>query len=166
MKTVYAVFAVYEDARSAADDCIGLGLSEETMNVVVAAKAGREYLKGVRELDVSRGSDAKSRALGGQSLYGLDKLLAGQQAVSMADAGAVLAGGPLATTMIKPRTGQDSFLADALRELGVDRASARELVAALGRGKILLWVRCDERMAAPLRETFARWRAERVGLMR
>lgn len=165
MKTVYALFASYEDARSAVEEILGHGLSEDDMNVLVDAAMGEEYLRDFRGMIPQREPGSTTPLPTGQSLFGLDYLLAGRRPVRLPDERVLIASGPLAATAVKTTPGERKSLRGALRDLGLDENFAQTIVNGVGAGKIFFWVRCRDDLAGPLRMTFGRWHAEHTGIL-
>lgn len=162
MQTVFALFQRYEDARSAADDLLGRDFTEAEMNVVVSAPAAKEYLRLTRHVPHSREHDLKSRSLGGQSLFGLDSLLAGEQPVQTPDSGSLLVGGEMASALVKSAPGVESSLRHVLSELGLDEGTVEAAAVGVQTGRILFWVRCPDERAGVAATVYRRWHAQRV----
>ncbi len=162
MSMVFALFKSYSDARDAVNDLEKVGFAEGDINAIVAAGAGKEYLRKTRKSATHRVRDAKSPSPGGQSLFGLDRVLAAQHPVRMPDSGAVLAGGSIATTMVHTEQGVDSGLEKALDEILHDHETASTYVRAIEGGAVVLGIRCDPGKASEATTIMERWRGRSV----
>jgi len=162
LRTVFALFESYEDARGCVDDLLAAGIGEKHINVLVDAAAGESYLRLIRGMKPSREPDSKSPELGGRSLYGLDSLLAGERPVNVPDAGRLIAGGDMATIVVKAAPGVESSLQTSLRELRLGQAAVESYLTGLRHGSILLWARVPSHQSGTVGSAFERWHGTRM----
>lgn len=162
MKSVFSLFKDYAQARSAVTSLMEHGFREKEINAVVDAATGEQSLKDVRHAKPSREPDAKSEALGGRSLFGLDAIIAGQQPVHIPDAGMLRVGGEMATIVLKEAKGTDSSLARTLADLHIGSEAARAYLEGIRKGDVLVWVRTEDNRAGVAASTMRRWHAAQV----
>ncbi|MHB0857598.1 MAG: hypothetical protein ACYC5M_08520 [Anaerolineae bacterium] len=159
MKTTFALFGTYDEAREAIDQLVAQGLGEEQMNAIVLSDVAREHMDVNREKVKIRMTDA----VGERTVLGLAAMLGGEQPVQVPEMGRVLAAGDEATILTKHATnpGAASGFREALLDfMAEDVADA--YLAGVKSGGILYWIRSEDDRAGEV-ANILRQRGQRVG---
>lgn len=164
MKSVFSLFARYQDICAAADMLLKQNFLQQDMNVIVDARVGRESLKEIRHMKPSREPDTKVAEFGGQSLFGLDRLLAGQSPVMIPDTGLLLAGGELATILLKEKQGVNSTFKHILIDLHIDEQLIQQYDAGIRKGEFLFWIKSPDEMTGIITEILNRWHGKMISI--
>ena len=93
-------------------------------------------------------------SVGEQTLRGLDRLLGGEQPITVLEAGSVFAAGEMATVLVKTATSPQIGsigLRGALISLNVSEQSAQVYMEGLKRGHWLFWIRTEDGRATEVR---------------
>lgn len=144
MKTVFAAFSAWEDARAADDDLLNRGFPEEETNAIAQEDVAKEHM----ELRMKRVNPEPTETVSRVNVYGLDRLLAGEHPIRTPDAGNVFAGGVLATEIAKVGAigGPTSGLQGSLVDFDIPPDVAGAYVDTIKGGGVLLFLRtADER---------------------
>lgn len=162
VRTIFALFADYAEAREAIEALRDRGFRVDAMNAIILTEAARSAM------DVNlRTADAQaSVGLSGRTLRGLDRLLATEQSVPLPPVGSVLAAGELANFIVAAAGASGSTnggLVDALVDFGVPREAAEAYQRGVMEGGLLFWMRTDDERAGEAREIIQEHRATRVG---
>lgn len=150
MQVIYALFKTYGQARDAANVLSERGYDLQEMNAIV-----HEEVRDQQELGagLQRAHEARSAGHGTppperEPLQGLDRLVGEQRPTDLPGVGRVVAGGNLATLLIKAAldpTGPGPGLAPALAQF-LPSAVAQRLAQGVAGGQLLFWLRtADER---------------------
>lgn len=160
MKTVFALFEDYQDAEDAVKQLLELGFDQEDMNVIVQET---EY---DNDTDINqRTADVhKTPALGEQTLYGLDQILAGRQPVATTEIGRVRAAGNIATmitrTAVAPGTSME--FESVLQDFGVHAEDAQAYLNGLREGDFLFFMRTNQDRLAEVYNLLRQHKAKQV----
>lgn len=149
MKTIFGLFETYEEAAAAVDVLIEAGASVDDMNALVQAKVAKTAM----DVDLSRAGVAVTEEVGERELHGLDRLVAGEQAVTLPGVGDLYAAGEMATFIAKAaqkRRAGDQGLEPALREFGIAKDMASTYFTGIERAGWLLFIRTDDEEALRL----------------
>ncbi len=162
MRTVFALFEGYAEAREAVEELRSQGFDMDAMNAIIYAEVARSAMGvNLRTADV-RASEER----GERTLHGLDRLLAIEQPVPLPPVGNVLAVGDLATFLVAaagaPGAAAGGFSA-ALVDFGVPSEAAEAYQRGVASGGLLFWMHTDDERAAEACEIAERRHASRVG---
>jgi hypothetical protein len=148
MRTIFALFEGYREARSAVEELLERKFDERDMNVIVQELTA----KGSMDVNFKTANVDKTRRLGGEAVQGLDQLLSGRQPLTMPDVGAVYAAGQMASVMTgeekKAKRTRKGGLKEALMAFDVPDEIAEFYKNGVLDGGVLLWVRTDDVRAA------------------
>lgn len=161
MRTVFALFEGYREAKRAVDELVSKGFDEDEINVVVQELTARSDM----DVDFRTMNAEKSVKLGGKSLGGMDGLLAGQRAVTVPGAGDVYAAGKTASIVVRAAANERSSpggLRGALIDFDVPREAAGFYAEGVADGGVLVWVRADDARVAELANVLSSTRGEEV----
>ncbi|WP_119069455.1 hypothetical protein [Aggregatilinea lenta] len=127
MKTIFALFDTYEDAKAAVEGLLERDFTPDQINVVLQAPV------------------AKTGQESGDGSATLDRLTREEQPVLLSGSGPVIAAGDLATMLVKsaaaPGTGG---LTDALQDLAIPETVAEAFASGVEEGKVLFCVKTDD----------------------
>lgn len=162
MRTIFALFEGYAEAREAVETLRERGLDVDEMNAIISAEVARSGMDvNLRTADVRA-----SEELGERTLHGLDRLLATEQPVPLPPVGDVLAAGELANFVVAAagRSGaaEGGFTA-ALIDFGVPGDAAEAYQRGVADGGLLFWMRTEDERAGEVREVVQEQGASRVG---
>jgi hypothetical protein len=161
MRTIFALFEGYMEAKRAVDELISREFDEEEVNVIVQEFTARS------DMDVNfRTMNAdKSAKLHGKDLKGIDGLLAGRRPTSVPGAGNVYAAGKTASIVIKTAANERSGpagLRQALVDFDVPGEAAGFYSEGVADGGVLVWVRTEDERAAELANILSSTKGEEV----
>ncbi len=158
MKTIFALFESYEEAKAAVAELIDRRFDEGEMNVIVR----EPVTQAVPESNLRAMNRTGLRE--GTILEGIDRVLTDGKSVSMPDVGAVCAAGKIAAmtagAMMPGRPAQS--LGTVLAGFGVPEELAEFYRSGVLEGGILFWVRADESRAAEAADILSSTRAEKL----
>ncbi len=158
MKTIFALFQSYDEAKVAVAQLIDRRFDEGEMNIIF------------REPVAQTGSDANLRVTNKPALaekailQGIDRVVLDGRSVIMPDVGAVRMAGRMAAMTgggMMPEKPLES-LRDVLAGLGVPKELAAFYGSGVLAGGLLFWVRADEGRAAEATEVLSSRRAEKL----
>jgi hypothetical protein len=152
VKTVFALFDDYQNARQAVDALVQKGLDEEEMNALVQAAVAKDALDvGPHEVHVK-----KTDEIGEKELHGLDAILGGHRPVRLPDVEMVYAAGEIATIMANaaaaPGTSEGQ-IDELLVEFGLSPQQAGIYGDGIKGGGVLFWVRVEDEQTPEASET-------------
>lgn len=143
MKTIFALFTDYSDAKTAVDKLLDGPIERDDVNVMVQADVAKEQMP----VNMRTASVNVTDEVGEERVQGLDNLVSRQQPVQVGAMGDVYAAGPLATTIVKAAAASGK-LSDALHDFDVPREVANEFSAGVERGDWLVYIRSEDNDAA------------------
>ena len=149
MMTIFGLFKGYEEAREAVDLLMENGAEMDELNVLVQADAARAGM----EIDRSRAGVDVTDKVGDVELHGLDRLVAGQQAMPVRGIGDLYATGELATMIASAAQGlhqEDRGLEGALEEFGLSADKAASHRKAIRDAGWVVVVRTEDAKAREL----------------
>ncbi|HML21540.1 MAG TPA: hypothetical protein PKD09_07835 [Aggregatilinea sp.] len=128
MKTIFAMFDTYKDAKSAVEGLLERDFASDQINVLL------------QESVAKNGQDE------GDGTATLDQVTAGEQPVPLTGSGPVIAAGTLATMLAKSAAapGTGGGLRAALVDLSIPDTVAEAFASGVQEGKILFCVKCDD----------------------
>jgi hypothetical protein len=142
MKTVFSLFTDYQDAEEAVDRLLERGFDPEDMNVIVQESTADN------SMDVNqRTADVQMTAeFGEQTLFGLDRILAGRQPVATTEIGKVRAAGNIASMITRTAVAPGSSMEfeEVLQDFGLKEADAQAYLNGLREGDLLFFIRSDQ----------------------
>lgn len=162
MKTIFALFDSYAGAREAVDALLGNDFNEEEMNALAMESTVKENI----DVDLKEVNVQKTDEVGEQTVHGLAQLFGGEQPVHVGSSGELLAGGELATILVKQAasTGTDAGpLRSSLQEFGVPQDVAEAYQSAIVDGGVLLWVRVEDEQASAAASALREANGRQVG---
>ena len=165
MRTVFALFESYREAKRAVDELLARRFDEQEMNVIVQELAAR----GSMDVNLRTANIDKTDRTGREGLHGLNRLVAGQQPLPVADVGAVYAAGKMATILARAgstRESAPSRLKDALVEFDVPEEIAQFYANGVSDGGVLFWLRTDDTRAAEAANVLSETKGEEVSSTR
>ncbi|NLG51167.1 MAG: hypothetical protein GX552_13750, partial [Chloroflexi bacterium] len=125
MKTIFGLFATYDDAEATTQALLDRGFSEDEMNAIVL----EDVAKNEMDVNLEKITVEVSDELGQKRARGLYAMLASRRPFRLAGVGRVYAAGDvasvLATTASLPGTAGTGFQG-ALEEFGVPEDEAQE----------------------------------------
>ncbi len=144
MKTVYALFRDYREAKGAVERLTARDFNEDDMNVIARAPAPRKVVK----FDLRRRKRQANRRE--QSMASARRLLSGRHSLVALDVGMVHVAGRMAALL--SRTAQtNAQFSSGLKKAFVDFRVPEEIAEfykrGISEGAILLWVRTEEKRA-------------------
>lgn len=146
MRTVFALFKSYEDAETAVHDLLHRKFDLEQINAIVPENIAKVHAKVAPEEDWVDATES----LAGRA-FGLDRLLAGRQAIPVPGVGRLLAAGDLAVILVRtastPIAGGGN-MRRALEDFGLPEKAAQAYQSGLEEGGIMLMVRTTDERAA------------------
>lgn len=147
MRTIFALFEGYREAKSAVEDLVTKGFDPREMNVVVQEMTARASADvNYRTVNID-----KTDKVGQKTLRGIDGLIAGTQPTRIADVGAVYVAGTMAQVVAASARGEQS-LAPGLKQALVDFNVPEEIAEFYRDGVledgVLFWMRTEDRRAA------------------
>jgi hypothetical protein len=153
VRTIFALFDGYAEARVAVEELRNQGFRVDAMNAIILADVGRGAM------DVNA-----SEALGGRTLHGLDRMLATEHPVHLPPVGAVLAAGELANFIVASAGSPDAEagLVPALVDFGIPQDTAEAYQRGLIDGGLLFWIRAEDERASEVRGIVQQRHASRV----
>lgn len=143
MKTLFALCATYDDAKTATKDLLAAGAGADELNAVVQSRIAKDAM----DVNFEKAGVAVTDEVGEQRLEGLDRLIAGEQAVNLPGVGDVFAAGELADFIAKAAIsagGQVLGLTTALKEFSVAPDAAVAYAEGVDGGGWLLFVRTKD----------------------
>ncbi|MGD0230918.1 MAG: hypothetical protein ABSC19_11240 [Syntrophorhabdales bacterium] len=160
MRTIFALFEGYSEAREAVEELIDRHFDEGEMNVVVQELTGR----GGMDINSRTMNVDKTASPGTGVMRGLDRLLAGRKPVIMPDAGAVYAAGGMASMAAGAATRErpSEGLKNMLLALDVPQELAEFYTNGVLEGGVLLWIRTDEARVAEAANILSRTKGEEI----
>jgi hypothetical protein len=147
MRTIFALFEGYREAKSAVEDLLEQGFDPREMNVVVPEPAAR----GNRDVDLGTAGVPKAQETGQDRLQGIDRMIAGMQPLTVSDVGAVYAAGEMARTAVHavpPEEPPATGLKQALVNFDVPEELAEFYRNGVLDEGVLFWMRTEDRRAA------------------
>lgn len=162
VRTIFALFEGYAEAREAVEELRGRGFDVDGMNAIIYAEAARSAM----DVDLRTAGARASDELGRRTLHGLDRLLATEQPVPLEGVGDVLAAGELANMVVATAGAQgaaDGGFVAALVDFGVPREAAEAYQRGVVEGGLLFWMRTDDERAAEARRIIEEHGATHVG---
>ncbi len=160
MKTVFALFKDYQDAEEAIGRLLERGFDQEDMNVIAQESTVDNFI----DANQRTANVNKTGEVGQQTLFGLDQLLAGHQAVATSDVGKVRTAGDIATTMTRTSVSPSASLTfeGALKDFGLKDADAQAYRDGLQSGDLLFFMRTDNERLAEVYNLLRQFKAEQV----
>lgn len=146
MKTIFAMFENYEDAKAAVDELLGREFDEREMNAIVLEEIAKDYM----EVNLERVHVKVTEKVGEKTAVGLDHLLGTQQPVEIPGVGEVYATGELATVLSKTAAAPGAVagsLKAALIDFGVREEVAKAYTVGIKDGGLLFWIRTSDERA-------------------
>ncbi len=143
MKTIFALLDTYEEAKEAVNALMQGGIQVEEMNALVQT----QIAKSAMDINLAQAGVAVTDAVGEQRLEGLDRLIAGEQSISLPGLGDMYAAGDVATLMAKAALGrrdEERGLTAAMREFQLPAKMAETYYDGIQGGGWLLFVRTDD----------------------
>lgn len=142
MKIIFALFSRYDQADEAMKELLHKKFREEEMNAVA-----QDYVVKDRMKIKTGGANVSVTEIP----PGLDRLMGGQQAVTVNDVGQVFAAGDLATEFtatgnIAGRAGEG--LGPALEHFNIPAETSAAYVDGIKSGGVLFWIRTEDERAA------------------
>ena len=81
------------------------------------------------------------------------------------DAGDIIAGGTVASILVKEKSGTDNSMFRGMISLGLDEQTATRYVEGILGGSLVFWVdRIPDRESDTVRGVFKRWHASRISI--
>ena len=153
MRTIFALFEGYGEAKRAVDELVSKGFDPGDLNLIVQEPAAR------KNIDAGKGD----RPDEGQ-MTPIDRLIAGQRPTVVPDVGNVVAAGNAATTMVETASAgsSPSSLRDALIGFDVPDEMAGFYRDGVCDGGVLLWMRTDDARAPELANVFSSTKGEEM----
>lgn len=161
MRTIFALFEGYREARRAVDELISGGFDENEVNLIVQELTARSDM----DVDFRTMNADKSVKLGGKGLKGIDGLLAGHRPTIVPGVGEVYAAGKTASIVVKTAAGEKSGpggLKKALIDFDVPGEAADFYSEGVADGGVLVWVRTEDARAAELANILSSTKGEDV----
>jgi hypothetical protein len=162
MRTIFALFESYPEAKRAVDELLEREFEEHEMNVIVQELAA----KGAMDVNMRTADVDKSAKLGNERIKGLNRLIAGRQAVTVPDVGRVYAAGEMATIVTKTAATQESQptrFKDTLVDFDVPEEIAEFYTEGVMDGGVLFWLRTEDTRAAEAANVLSKTRGEKIG---
>ncbi len=161
MRTIFALFEGYREAKSAVKDLLEQGFDPREMNVVVQELTAR----GNMDVNFRTANVEKAREAGEDTLQGIDRMIAGTQPLTVSDVGAVYAAGEMARIVVTAGH-EEASSATGLKEALVDFHVPEELAEFYRNGVldegVLFWMRTEERRAAEAATILAETKGKEV----
>lgn len=161
MRTIFALFEGYREAKSAVEDLLDQGFDPREMNVVVQELTARGNI----DVDAGTVTAAKSERMEQDAPHGIDGMIAGTQPLTVSDVGAVYAAGEMAR-IVANATHPEEPPATGLKQALVDFDVPEELAefyrdGVLDEG-VLFWMRTEDRRAAQATNILAETKGKQV----
>ncbi len=159
MRTIFALFENYDEAKASVAELIDRHFDEDEMNLIIREFAAQKG-QGADPQGTNRTGE-RERAV----LQGIDRVLIDGKSVTMPDVGAVRLAGKIAALTAgaamaeKPR----HDLKDILAGLGVPEELAEFYRDGVLGGSLLFWVRTDDGRAAEATKILSGNRVEKLG---
>jgi hypothetical protein len=147
MRTIFALFEGYREAKSAVEGLLEQGFDPREMNVVMQELTAR----GSMDANLGTAGVQKAQEAGQGALQGIDRMIAGTQPFTVPDVGAVYAAGEMARTAVNAARRQEPS-ATGLKQALVGFDVPEELAEFYRDGildeGVLFWMRTEDRRAA------------------
>ncbi len=161
MRTIFALFEGYREAKSAVEDLLEQGFDPREMNVVVQELTAR----GNMDVDVRTADVQKAQKTAQDAPQGIDRMIAGTQPLTVSDVGAVYAAGEMARNVVNaahrekpPATG----LKQALVAFDVPEELAEFYRDGVLEEGVLFFMRTEDRRAAEAANILAETKGKEV----
>lgn len=154
MRTTFALFSKYDDAKKIVDELMNKNFEKEDINII-AQKSAVENSWSVNErtIDVE-----VTKEVGKQTRHGLDAMLGRQQPVRTTTAGDVYATGEVAKIIARSAAAPgapNAGLRGALVDFGVAEDSAKAFEEGIRNGQMLIFVRSSDDRASEAKEAIS-----------
>ena len=161
MRTTFALFQKYDDAKKAVDGLLGKNFKKEEINII-AQKSAVENSWDINERTI--GVDV-SDDVGNNKVHGLDALLGRLQPIRTNTAGDIYASGEIAKVVAKTVSvpGTAGGFKGALVDLGVSEEPASKYDDGVRNGLLLVFVRSADERAAEAKATLSEGSAKHLG---
>jgi hypothetical protein len=147
MKTIFGLFESYQEAQTITRELLDQNFPIEEMNVIIQEKVAKEDM----QVSLEKANVAVTDEIGEQTLQGLDRLLGGQQPVTLPVLEDVYAAGKLATILAKTAAAPgaaDGGLKAALIDFNVPEETAQAYSEGIEQGGLLFWLRTSDDRAS------------------
>ncbi len=160
MKTVFALFSNYQDAEEAVDRLLERGFDQEDMNIIAQESTVDNFI----DANQRTAKVNKTGEVGQKTLFGLDQILAGRQAIPTSDVGKVRAAGDLASTMTRTSVSPGSTLTfeGVLKDFGLKDVDAEAYRSGLRDGDLLFFIPADNERLAEVYNLMRQYKAKQV----
>ena len=165
MRTTFALFTKYSDAKQAVDELLDKNFKKETINVI-AQKSAVESNWDVNERTIN--VDVTNK-IGEKKVGGLEEMLGHRQPIQTNTEGELYAAGEiakvLAGTLSAPGT-VEGGMQGALVDFGVSEDPASELAEGIRGGGLLVFVRTEDERASQATDVLNEQKARHVATVR
>jgi hypothetical protein len=146
VKTIFALFENYKDARATVDELMKKKFDEEEMNAIVLEEIAKDSM----EVNLETVSVEATEKVGEKTIQGLDYLIGVQQPVEIPGVGEVYAAGELAMVLSKTAAAPGAVtggLKAALIDFGLPEKAAKAYTVGVTDGGLLFWIRTSDERA-------------------
>lgn len=173
MRTTFALFQKYEDAKKVVDGLLDKNFKKDEINII-AQKSAIENAWNINERTIGVAvtdkevvyKDGANKDVAKQNVQGLDAMLGRLQPIRTYSAGEIYASGEIAKIVAKTASVPGAAaggLKGALVDLGVDEGPASKYDDGIRNGQLLVFVRSMDERSAEAKETLSESPAKHLG---
>lgn len=152
MVTIFGLFPNYDDADAVVNGLLDDGFDPEEINVIVLETVAKNALD---ERNLQKIKVEKTDAVGSQKVFGLAKMIGGQQPTRINEVGPVYAVGSLASVLARTAAVSDSDiggLGATLVDFDLPTSAAQNYLQGVKNGDFLLFVRAQDEEAPTVKQ--------------